>query len=260
MNICIDNVINLKTINEIARSYNPLGYTIQLIELLKTAYPKNDFESTPKYELHKQLNEILISNYTGEQIFKYKLFQLHATKKNMVGAFEMKVNNSRADFVTINGRTTCFEIKTGLDNLSKFKKQSDDYSSAFEYNNLIIDERHLEKAEKLIPENFGLWVYKNGKCKELKSAGLSEKLNPGIQISLLTKQELRIFFPEKKDLLNEISGFFSADEINTRFKKALKYRYQNRWQFLVDNQESILPIDIPFFFNTNVAPASIYYC
>jgi hypothetical protein len=226
---------------------------------LKTAYPLNDFEDIPRYELHRYLNEILISNYTGEQIFKYKLFQLHFAKKNVVGAFEMKVNNSRADFVAINGHTTCFEIKTGLDNLSKFKKQAEDYISAFEYNNLIIDEKHLAKAEQLRPSSFGLWVYKNGKYEKYKTATLNEELNPKIQISLLTKNELRTVFPKKKEAIEEIPTFFSPEEINIRFKKALKARYHNRWQFLINNRESILPVDLQFFFNKNVSPSSIYY-
>ena len=144
----------------------------------------------------------------------------------------MKVNNSRADFVAINGHITCFEIKTGLDNLSKFKKQSEDYISAFEYNNLIIDEKHLAKAEQLIPPGFGLWVYKNGKCIKCKPATLNEELNPEIQLSLLTKNELRSMFPEQREVTEEILKFFTNEEINVRFKKTLKARYHSRWQFL----------------------------
>jgi hypothetical protein len=259
MNLYNSNEIDKKLINEIARNYNPLDYNSRLIELLNTIYPTQNFDGFTKYELHELLNEVLLANYNGEQVFKYKLFQQYFNKKSIVAAFEIKVNNSRADFLTINGHTTCFEIKTGLDNLSKFRKQAIDYMLAFEYNYLIVDERHLEKASQLLPDNFGLWLYQNGNKKQIKKAELSTKINPEIQLRLLTKQELIKSFPEVDGVFSEILISFNENLINSRFKKTLKRRYQNRWDFLVSNEASIFPIDLQFFFNTNILPSHIYY-
>ena len=41
-----------------------------------------------------------------------------------------------------------------------------DYMLAFEFNYLVIDEIHIEKAKALLPESFGLWCYKKGKFQK----------------------------------------------------------------------------------------------
>jgi hypothetical protein len=257
----VDNniTIDLKIINKIAKSYTPLDYGVRLVELLEKVYPSSTIKGLSKYELHKLLNETLLINFGGEQVFKYKLFQQFYCKANIVAAFEIKVNNSRADFLAINGHTTCFEIKTSLDNFSKFNKQAADYLSAFEYNYLVVDESHFKKAQEVIPNSFGLLVYKNGKNRKEKGAVLNDQINPEVQLELLTKMELLANFPDqlgnKKSILNE----FNNQAINLRFKKILKNRYRSRWEFLVNNQGGIFPIDLQFFFNTNILPSDIYY-
>lgn len=254
-----NNIVNEKAINILAKSYNTLDYSVRLIELLKDVYPAHNFEDVTKYELHHLLNETLINYYNGEQIIKYKLSQQYFNKRNIVAAFEIKVNNSRADFLTINGHTTSFEIKSELDNLSKLGKQTADYMLAFEYNNLVIDERHILKAIDLVPEGFGLWSYKSGKYKKIKKAYLNDKINPEVQLSLLSKKELITWFPETAGTIKEILISYEPHVVNLKFKKALKSRYKSRWDFLVTNQNSIFPIDFQFFFNTNILPSDIYY-
>ncbi len=254
-----DEIINERAINLLAKNYSTLNYPVKLITLLKDIFPSKDFELFSKYELHKLLNDTLLQNYSGEEVFKYKLFKCHTNKHNLIAAFEIKVNNSRVDFLTINGHTTSFEIKSELDNLSKLSKQIADYMLAFEYNYLVIAERHIEKAKNLLPESFGLWSYKNGKYKKLKKASLNDKIDPEVQLSLLTKQELGTNFPEVGGELNKILNSFDATKINQLFKKTLKNRYRNRWEFLVANEAQILPIDLQFFFNTNIKPSYIYY-
>jgi hypothetical protein len=56
---------------------------------------------------------------------------------------------------SINGASRCYEIKTELDNLSKLIKQSNDYCAVFEYNTVILDEKHLIRARQYLPEEYG---------------------------------------------------------------------------------------------------------
>lgn len=142
----------------IAKRYNPLDYSEKLNQLLSTIFPAINFKGWEKIKLHELVNEVIFNRHNGEQVMKYYLFK-HFYKKNVVAAFEMKVNSSRVDFLTINGCTRSFEIKSGLDNLDKLKKQSGDYLLAFDYNYLVIDKRHLEKAIELIPSCFGIWSF-----------------------------------------------------------------------------------------------------
>lgn len=251
--------ISESAVKSLAKNYNTLDYYVKLLELLQSVHPIQKLEKLSKYQLHQVLNQILFNHYHGEEILKYKLCSLYLNKPKIIGAFEIKVNSSRVDFLTINGSTTSFEIKSELDNLSKLRKQMSDYLLAFEYNYLVIDQRHVEKVVDYIPEAFGLWSYNNGKYEKLKRAKLNEEIDPEIQLGLLTKKELREGFEHTNGTSKNILHLHTPLEINQKFKKILKNRYNNRWQFLNDNQGEILPIDFQFFFNTNIKPSHIYY-
>jgi hypothetical protein len=249
----IDNTV----VRAIAKQYNTLDYPKRLRELLSNIYPFRSLTNSSKYELHKLMNDLLLDNHSGEQIHKYLLSKEFLHQKNIIGAFEIKVNNSRADFLTINGHTTSFEIKSEFDNLSKLEKQIGDYLLAFEYNYLIVDECHLHKVLDKLPDNYGLWVYKGGKYIKNRKAKLNLDISPNVQLSLLTSAELKSNFSFQSNV-KKILKNYSPYDINIIFKKALKERYKVRWQFLAENNESILPIDTQFFFNTNVKPQYIY--
>lgn len=259
MNIATDIIIDAKTINKIAKKYNTLDYGPRLIELLESVYPTKNFGSLSKHDLHKSIDDLFNKRYNGEHILKYDLFLKYYPKKNNVAAFEIKVNNSRADFLTINGYTNCYEIKTALDNFSKFKKQAKDYLRAFEFNHLFVDSKHQEKAKDIIPETFGLWIYKDGKSTQIKKPNLNTTINPEVQLKLLTKHELSQYFSFAGPVIKRIINTYDETEINRKFKKALKNRYSARWNFIVEKKEEILPIDLQFFFNTTIQPSHIYF-
>ena len=250
--------LNEKSINTIAKSYNTLDYIPRLQELLKIAYPKQDLTKRSKYELHQCINDMIIAHYKGEDIFKYQLAQKHFDKKKIVAAFEIKVNKSRADFLTINGCTRCYEIKSELDNFSKFEKQAADYLLAFEYNYLVVNNKNVNKALEKIPSNFGLWCYDNGEHISIKKAKLNTNIDPQVQLTLLTKKERTSNFKETGGIIKNIIRNYDTNQINYIFKKTLKERYRQRWMFLVTNKSSVLPIDLQFFFNNNINPNLIY--
>lgn len=247
-----------RAINNLAKNYSTLDYYVKLLSDLKGVYPTEHFEDFSKHELHKLLNNILFQYYNGEEILKYKLAERYLKQRSIIGAFEMKVNNSRVDFLTVNGVSTSYEIKSELDNLSKLSKQMADYMLAFEYNYLVVDEIHIEKAKDLLPASFGLWCYKNGKYRTLQKAKLNKKIDPQMQLQLLTKKELITSYPEEQGKIKKILNTYKGSSINHLFKETLKDRYRNRWKFLMSNKENIFPIDIQFFFNTNIDPHSIY--
>ncbi|HAL82482.1 MAG TPA: hypothetical protein DCO83_09800 [Mucilaginibacter sp.] len=231
------------------KNYSPLDYSPQLIQLLAVLYPENDFHGFNKQDLHRLINDAVCQGYRGEQVLKYALFK-QVQKKNMVAAFEMRVNKSRIDFLTINGHTTGYEIKSALDNLDKLAKQSADYQKVFEFNNVVIDKCHLKSCLAIVPEDFGIITVAGTRKSIYRTAVLNNNIDPAAQLSLMTKRELDVYFDQAA--LND------AEQVNKNFKKALKARYQERWSFVVAHSVSILPIDIQFFFNTNIDPKYIY--
>jgi hypothetical protein len=250
-------VIDKKTLNRIAQDYCTLDYSPRLAGLLGEVFPETNFCGLQKYELHKRLNEVIVEHYNGEEVLKYALFNYHY-KKNIVAAFEMRVNKSRADFLAINGVSSSFEIKSSLDNLYKLHKQSSDYSLVFDYNYIVVDEKHLENAKEIVPKCFGIWSFDSGKRIVHRKAAPNDKINPEVQLRLLTKKELVHQFKEHQGCIRDILKENNAVEINSRFKVALKQRYKIRWQFLLTHQESILPIDLQFFFKQNIDPSIVY--
>ena len=104
------------------------------------------------------------ANYQGEELIKYKIAKKYLSKET-VAAFEIKVGTSRADFASINGVSRCYEIKTKLDNLRKLSKQVNDYSSVFEYNTVILDQKHLVQALKDLPEEYGIILIEQNALK-----------------------------------------------------------------------------------------------
>jgi hypothetical protein len=247
--------IDPKLVKNVVKNYNVLDYTHNLRCLLNQVVPKDELEGYCRLEIHKKINEVIFGSYEGEQVLKYRLFQAFA-KADIVAAYEIKVKNSRVDFLTINGHTTSYEIKSSLDTLGKLAKQSLDYKAAFELNNIVVHERHLKKCMELVPDCFGIISIDKCGHEIIKKPVLNKSLNAEVQLCLLTKKELIEFYGVGD------AGYIFANgdnaSINEQFKLALKKRYQAKWDFIVANSGSIVPIDIQFFFNKNINPRYVY--
>lgn len=250
-----NKMIRKKDYSSLAKSYNAFSYENQLKELLFNFLKTEKYNNLNKFQLAKTINDIVFKHYNGEQILKYKLAN-EFRKKDYIAAFEVRVKSSRTDFLVINGETKSFEVKSKIDTLSRLKKQIDDYGDVFEFNNVVIDEIHLKKVLNLIPEHYGIWFYEGNKKIIYKEAQYSPNISPREQITLLNKKEL-----SKAFCITSIDGIlerFDPDLINLIVKTSLKQRYSERWQFVLNNWNNILPIDIQFFFNTNLQPSLIY--
>jgi hypothetical protein len=239
----------------LARSYSSLHTAKQLREALSTFFCTDVFHGFSKLQLATKYNKTLFENYNGEEILKYWLAK-EFQKKKYVGAFEVKAKSSRADFLVINGNTKSFEIKSRLDNLSRLPKQISDYGDVFEYNTLVIDAIHLECAIKLVPAYYGIWFFEKGKKIVYRDATYSPNLCSHSQLTLFNKKELMQIFSNFN--VSEIIETFTQPEINLALNINLKRRYEKRWEFLTTRWNEILPIDVQFFFQTNIEPEIIY--
>jgi len=239
----------------LAKSYSTLTYVKELREFVAAFYNTDKYNDFNKFELAKKINNDIFEHYNGEQILKYKLAN-EFRKKKYVAAFEVKVKSSRADFLVINGDTKSFEIKSKIDTLNRLEKQTNDYGDVFEYNTVVIDIKHLDKVIATMPEYYGIWYYEGKSKVVVREALYSPNINSEEQLKMLTKKEIRTAF--KTDEFNKILIEYSKEQINQIFKDVLKKRYNQRWDFLTTNWNSILPIDIQFFFNKNIDPKLIY--
>ncbi len=249
--------INEYLIADLARSYHVLNTYQELFNHVKYALGGREIGVQSKFELHAIVSELICNYYSGECTLKAKLVDCFI-KKDVVAAFEMSVNNSRVDFLTVNGDTRSYEIKSSLDNLTKLSKQVSDYEKVFDYNYVVINEKHLAGVEKLIPKHYGILINQEGNLFEYKSSKLNNNLDSFVQLSLLTKKELSSYFTRKDISAEEILVNFEPEEINDLFKAILKKRYTRKWEFVRSHASSIMPVDYQFFFNHNIQPQIIY--
>ncbi len=243
-------------VNFLAKNYNTLDFANGLRSMLSKVFNDIDFSTFTKLMLHQYLNNYIVQYFTGEMALKYQLFR-RASRKNLVGAFETRVQNSRVDFLTVNGVSVSFEIKSGLDNLEKLSKQAMNYERVFEYNYVVIDSRHKKNITTKLPGSFGIIRFENGNRFIDRVATPNTAIDPDAQLDMLTKKELKNLFAHGWSR-SEIRNRVSNETINTQFKDALKLRYRNRWNFLLNNRHQILPVDLQFFFNRNIEPSLIY--
>jgi hypothetical protein len=103
-------------INKLARSYNTLGSSTYLRNIVRDIESIYDIHHLSKRDLHNLINDLLVTHSRSEFVMKARLVNLFSEKK-VTAAFEMRVHGSRADFLAINGSSKSFEIKSELDNL-----------------------------------------------------------------------------------------------------------------------------------------------
>ncbi len=242
---------NLAT--ELARSYNILAPISSLRSLLKSAFKDEDFSSFSKFELHLCMNEIWCDKYYGES--KIKSLLVNYFIQEDVAAFEINANNSRLDFLAINGDTNSYEIKSELDSLKKLPKQVHDYESLFEYNYVVLDKKHLTEARKLISSHYGIFIIDGDNLQRKRKAKRNQAIHSSSQLNLFTKKELYDFFGRTE---KGIIAKYTKKQINEIFKEMLKKRYSKRWMFLKEHKKDILPIDYQYFFHHNIPPSVIY--
>ncbi|MCX7922240.1 MAG: sce7726 family protein [Clostridia bacterium] len=278
-NDLINSRINLSVLKSIGRTFNTL-YTPflgdkKIWNILESELPNELFKDIVHMKSdvigHKIVNDIIMNYYPNEKVIKYHIIKEYLNKKDEVTFFEMNIDSSRVDLCRVNGKSIAYEIKTELDNINRIEKQVKDYLKVFEYVYIITHKRHIEKIKEVVPQICGIKEYnfKNGACnfktirKAIKNKGIDNKA----QIRNLSSEDLRAVLCELgyKNLASnrsdreKIIENIGARKINELFKLAVKIRFSKQWQFLCDNFDKIMPIDIQSFFHAPMSPDSIYY-
>ncbi len=239
---------------EIARTYSVLSSRKMLNDVLSSVIEDVDLSGYSKFDLHKLCNSIILSKYSSEQLIKSLLVD-YFLDESVIAAFEIRTNESRLDFLRINGHSISYEIKSEVDNLVKLEKQVLHYSELFEFNNVVVGKKHLSKVREIIPSGYGIFIEENGKLVEKRKAKKNNNISSERQLNIFTKKEINQFFKiDTKSVLD----LFSPKEINSIFKEALKSRYSKKWNFLCQNKQDILPIDYQYFYHHNITPNLIY--
>lgn len=270
LNTDISNKIYFEFAKRLFSQYNILQLPRELSNNLLNL--SNEYNiSIGTYDNIRSLYNIIINKYYHNEITIKSNFANNILFKsnNHVTIFELNLESSRADICKINGKSIAFEIKTDLDSFTRLEKQIRDYSEVFEEVYVICSKNNIKNIYPLLPDYCGLYSYDIGEnnyykfTKEKKSIFINN-LNSSKQLNLLTKKELKDNFKklnyidDKKLMIKEILLIYSSKYINSNFKKILKDRYRDKWEFLRTNSSKIYEIDYQWFFKNNINPENIY--
>lgn len=269
-NINKKNDIYFNFAKQLFSSYNILQINNELVNYFNNLSLNYNL-CIPVHENVRTLyNEMINKYYHNEITIKSNFINNVLLKSNNhVTIFEFSLGTSRADLCKINNTSIAFEIKTDLDNFSRLEKQIKDYSEIFEEVYLICSKDNLPNLFYILPSYCGVYSYSisydgNYKFKKEKTSISSNNLNSFKQLRLLTKKELVNYFSnlnysdDKEIMLNTIINNYSNVYINTIFKRIIKEKYKDRWEFLKNNHSHIYEIDYQWFFKNNINPDLIY--
>ena len=229
----------------------------------------NNSDLTKRNSARESLDVFLREYYQNEAIVKAAFLEkvLFRQEKSTTVAFEVPVGDSRVDLCKLGRQSVAYEIKTEYDSFMRLKTQLKDYEAAFDYIYLIVSEKKIERLPTDLASHIGIYVFKKWgnslSFKRIRKAKKSELIDPYIQVSALSKSELKKA-KESQDLIRwcAVDGdnldWQDKKRINLTFKKALRARYQKHWAFLLEHKHDICSIDYSWFFHNMIDPEKIY--
>lgn len=190
-------------------------------------------------ELFDKVYKTLTKRYRCEYIFKNTILcnEILSTnhENNVVFLNEVVVRNSKADVVAINGTTTLYEIKTGLDNLNRLDDQLTNYTKAFDIVNILTEESKLDEVQRFLKQNsyfdsrVGVLFLRKGRLETVKEAQSNFcDLDLSTMFSILRQKQIKDYFGAKK-LQEAEAHFCSLDKMKAQeiFKQLLREKRNN---------------------------------
>src|SRR6266849_4305930 len=86
----------------------------------------------------------------------------HDADTRMVEEMGVWSGSVRIDIAIINGALTGYELKSDSDTLERLPRQLALYGRVFDYLHLIVGKRHVEKAQKILPDWWGIKIAAQG--------------------------------------------------------------------------------------------------
>lgn len=179
-------------ISEVAVSYfSSLNDVFQIRDVFDACY--KDLKKSYKAEYY-------IKNLIAKKILLGRHSMNTAT---LLGEFRVGAN--KADCVIVNGHTTCYEIKSSYDDMSRLPNQLESYLKIFDRVNVVTSSVHVEKVLKIAPEKVGvIQLGKKDSLAEVRAAITStDPVDVDVLIASLRRREY-------SSLVEELCGYIPA--------------------------------------------------
>ena len=129
-------------------------------------------------EYYTYIYKMLLSNYRNEYIYKNLIINKILLGKHSLNTStilnEFRIGKSIADLVFLNGTSKVFEIKTELDNLSRFDSQVNDYRKVFKQIYIVTHISLVDKFSQAIDSNVGIIVLTKNKTLKIVREALED--------------------------------------------------------------------------------------
>ncbi len=207
--------------------------------------------------------------YRNEYVFNTSIIETIFLKKYRYSdaniLTELRVGRSVADAVLVNGLSTCFEIKTEFDSLSRLSEQLISYRKLFDKIVVVSTEAHQQNLLDQLPNDIGLSLLtKKGALSVIRKPEdhSAQRIDPSTLTSTLRLKELmaltRSLTTQKLPHSNiEVYSFCNdiisrADPVKVRqgFRKVLKTCRKHDNELLSNAPQSLKNALVSYKFTT----------
>lgn len=227
-------------------------------------------ESITLRDFYEKSFEILEKNYANEYVFKNlianKILCGRHSLRTATMLSEFRVGKNKADCIILNGKSTCYEIKTDYDSLNRLEDQLNSYVQLFDEVYVVCSKKYEDQLLANISENIGI-ITLTGKntLRTLRPAQKrTQPLNKKLLIDSLRQNEYKKLaediIGESIDLPNmllqeecdSIIQKYSDDcELNLKYIKILKQSRKNNGNFINAAPKSLVNAIISYNFSKN---------
>lgn len=189
-------------------------------------------------------NDIVLYDFSIRAALRSRLLRKHANESDTVFIDELGLCRGlvRVDFAVVNGFLHGYEIKSDRDSLRRLGVQVEIYGKVLDRATLVVGERHLPQAVKIVPAWWGvLCVYPTAtglQFKTVRRARTNPQRDPRFLVELLWLDQA-IALLQERNLARGILGkprslvwdrvcsHFGIDEIAAAVRAKLKARATN---------------------------------
>ena len=156
---CLPSLFHGSVLSQLA----DFGRSALIDDLLVNADVWNWFRpGQPLAAIFNQAYDILRREYRCEYLFKnalaHKLVLGRHSLRTAMLIPELRVDACRADIVIVNGTSTVYEVKSGLDNLDRLESQLAAYRLAFDKICVVTEENNERQITAAVEDDVGILV------------------------------------------------------------------------------------------------------
>lgn len=237
-----------------------------IFKVLNKFFPEEDAELSLK-EFYEKTYQILLKQYPNEYIYKNlianKILLGRHSLNTATMLSEFRVGTNKADCVILNGKSTCYEIKTDYDSLVRLDDQLDAYTQIFDDVYVVCSQKHVKSVLDKTKSSIGvIFLSEKMTFQEIRKARHNEIKNKKLLLQSLRKNEyvelvqnltgkvLEAPNTQLFDLcLEKLESNKNEKKINKLFIEILKKSRKNNEHFITHMPNSLVNAIISYKFN-----------